>query len=182
MTCSCRKWQVSGIPCKHALAFITSLSDSPLQNYVDLYYSVEKFGLAYSQPIPAMPDKSQWPKSTHEFFMHPPLLKTVAGRPKTERYKGSGEKKKRKKCHICLDFGHHVSVLIFISFFLSKNILTMTCIALSGDHQRRRPNLLTVLLFLWRRMHRLHPCLFHQGLQFTTLCNSYFQLAIKVEY
>ena len=107
MTCSCRKWQVSGIPCKHALAFITSLSDSPLQNYVDLYYSIEKFRLAYSQPIPAMPDKSQWPKSTHEFFMHPPLLKTVAGRPKTERYKGSGEKKKRKKCPICLDFGHH---------------------------------------------------------------------------
>ncbi|KAG2569728.1 hypothetical protein PVAP13_7NG437201 [Panicum virgatum] len=31
----------------------------------------------------------------------------VAGRPKTERYKGSGEKKKRKKCPICLDFGHH---------------------------------------------------------------------------
>ena len=85
MTCSCRKWQVSGIPCKHALAFITSLSDSPLQNYVDLYYSVEKFRLAYSQPIPAMPDKSQWPKSTHEFFMRPPLLKTVAGRPKINK-------------------------------------------------------------------------------------------------
>ena len=97
MTCSCRKWQVSGIPCKHALAFITSLSDSPLQNYVDLYYSVEKFRLAYSQPIPAMPDKSQWPKSTHEFFTHPPLLKTIAGRTKTERYKDSGEKKKKEK-------------------------------------------------------------------------------------
>ena len=55
-TCSCRQWQVSGIPCKHALAFITSLSDAPIENYVDLYYSVEKFKVAYSQLIPAMPD------------------------------------------------------------------------------------------------------------------------------
>ena len=58
-TCTCRKWQVSGIPCKHALAFITSLSDEPIEKYVGLYYSVEKFGVAYSQLILAMHDKSQ---------------------------------------------------------------------------------------------------------------------------
>jgi hypothetical protein len=57
-TCTCRKWQVSRIPCKHALAFITSLSDAPIEQYVDLYYSADKFS-AYSQLIPAMPDKSQ---------------------------------------------------------------------------------------------------------------------------
>jgi hypothetical protein len=94
-TCTCRKWQVSGIPYKHALAFITSL-DAPSEQYVDFYYSVDKFRVTYSQLIPAMPDKSQWPKSTHGFFMHPPLLKPVAGRPKTERHKGNGDKKKRK--------------------------------------------------------------------------------------
>ena len=27
-TCSCRQWKVCGVPCKHALAFITSLSDA----------------------------------------------------------------------------------------------------------------------------------------------------------
>ena len=95
-TCSCRQWQVSRIPCKHALAFITSLSDAPIENYVDLYYSVEKFRVAYNQLIPARPDKYQWPKSNHEFFMHPPLLTPVAGRPKNERHKGTSDKKKRK--------------------------------------------------------------------------------------
>jgi hypothetical protein len=60
-TCSYKQWQVSGIPCKHALAFITSLSDAPIENYVDLYYSVEKFRVACSQLIPAMLDKSYWP-------------------------------------------------------------------------------------------------------------------------
>jgi len=109
-TCSCRQWQVSRIPCKHALAFITSLSDAPIENYVDLYYSVEKFRVAYNQLIPAMPDKSQWPESNYEFFMHPPLLTPVAGRPKTERHKGTSDKKKRKgqhQCPICMDYGHY---------------------------------------------------------------------------
>jgi hypothetical protein len=108
-SCTCRKWQVSGIPCKHALAFITSLPDEPIDKYVDFNYSVEKFRVAYSQLIPAIPDKSQWPKSNHGFFMHPPLLTTVAGRPRTERHKGKGEKKRigQHKCPICEDYGHH---------------------------------------------------------------------------
>ena len=96
-TCSCRQWQVSGIPCKHALAFITSQDDAQLEPYVDLYYSTDKFRTAYEKLIPAMPDKSQWPKSTHNFFMHPPLLKATAGRPKTERHKGCNEKNKKKR-------------------------------------------------------------------------------------
>jgi hypothetical protein len=107
-TCSCRQWQISGIPCKHAIAFITSLN-VPLENHVDMYYSVEKFRLAYAQLIPAMEDKSQWPQCCHGFFMHPPLLKATAGRRKTERYKGCTEKTKKgqHKCPICKDYGHH---------------------------------------------------------------------------
>jgi hypothetical protein len=57
-TCSCRKWQVSGIPCKHDIAFITYLRE-PLEKYVDNYYSVDKFRAAYESLIPAMPDKAQ---------------------------------------------------------------------------------------------------------------------------
>ncbi|KAM0871111.1 hypothetical protein ACQ4PT_039610 [Festuca glaucescens] len=109
-TCSCRQWQVCGLPCKHALAFITSLSDAHIKNYVDLYYSTGKFRASYSNLIPAMPDKSQWPESDHGFFMHPPLLKATAGRPKTERYKGCSDKKRKKGkhlCPICKDYGHH---------------------------------------------------------------------------
>jgi hypothetical protein len=110
--CSCRQWQVSGIPCKHAIAFVTSLADAPLEKYVDKYYSVDKFRAAYADLIPAMTDKRQWPKSNHGFFMQQPLLKPTAGRPKTERYKGCSEKTKTKgkhQCPICLEYGHHWS-------------------------------------------------------------------------
>ncbi|WVZ76724.1 hypothetical protein U9M48_024676, partial [Paspalum notatum var. saurae] len=109
-TCSCRKWQVCGIPCKHALAFITSLPNASIEDYVHEYYHIDKFRAAYHQLIPAMPDKSQWPKSTHGFHLYPPSLKATTGRPKTERYKGCSENKKKKgmhQCPICKDYGHH---------------------------------------------------------------------------
>ena len=109
-TCSCRQWQVSGLPCKHALAFITSLVNAHIQNYVDSYYSIDKFRAAYGQLIPAICDKTQWPKSNHGFFMHPPLLKAVVDRPQTERHKGCSEKKRKSGqhlCPICKEYGHH---------------------------------------------------------------------------
>jgi len=109
-TCSCRQWQVSGIPCRHAIAFITSLSNAALDNYVDPYYSVDKFRVAYAQLIPAMPDKTQWPKATHGFFMYPPLSKPTSGRRRNQRFKGCTDKNKKKrqhKCPICLEVGHH---------------------------------------------------------------------------
>ena len=68
-TCSCRQWQVYGIPCKHALAFITSLPNEPIENHVDFYFSIEKFRAAYSPCIPALLGKASWPKSDHEFFL-----------------------------------------------------------------------------------------------------------------
>ena len=79
-TCTCRAWQVSGLPCKHALAYITSIRGEKIEDHVDNYYSVQKFRSAYEGIIPAILDKSMWPKSDHGFFMHPPLLKSTAGR------------------------------------------------------------------------------------------------------
>ena len=40
-TCSCIAWQVSGLPCKYAIAFITSIHGEKIEDHVDNYYSVE---------------------------------------------------------------------------------------------------------------------------------------------
>ena len=110
-TCSCRKWDVTGIPCKHAIAFITFLRE-PLEKYVDTYYSVEKFKTAYGALIPAMTDKAQWAQSDHDFFMYPPLIKSTAGSRQTERFKGCTETsegtrpKGKHKWPICKGYGH----------------------------------------------------------------------------
>lgn len=111
-TCSCRAWQVSGIPCKHAIAFITSIPGQRLEDHVDDYFSVTRFKIAYEGSIPCIPDKSMWPKATHGFFMHPPCLRSTGGgrknRMKSALEGGSSRKKAKKhQCPICKELGHH---------------------------------------------------------------------------
>jgi hypothetical protein len=106
----CKKWKVSGIPCKHAIAFITYLRE-PLEKYVENYYSVDKFRAAYESLIPVMPNKAQWPQSGHSLFMHPPLIKSTAGRRQNQRFKGCTEgsttrKKRSHQCKVCKKFDH----------------------------------------------------------------------------
>lgn len=109
-TCTCREFQVSGKPCLHAIAFITSIRGR-LEDYVDICFSVHQFRTAYDKLVPSLPDKSQWPKANHGFFLAPPILKRSAGRPKTMRYKGCTEKGSKRsgrhKCPICKTYGHH---------------------------------------------------------------------------
>jgi hypothetical protein len=110
-TCSCRAWQVSGLPCRHAIGFITSIPGEKIEDHVDNYYLVESFRAAYDPIIPAIRDKSMWPKAEHGFFMHPPLLKSTAGR-RQKSYKGAlegGSKgaKVRHHCPIYQEYGHH---------------------------------------------------------------------------
>jgi hypothetical protein len=95
-TCSCRVWNGCGIPCKHAIAYITSISGENLEDHADECYFVAKFKAVYEGAIPSIPDKSMWPEATHGFFMHPPLLKSTAGRMKN-RYKGAAEGGSKKK-------------------------------------------------------------------------------------
>ena len=60
-TCSCRLWQVSGKPCKHALAFIAKLSrEVRMDDFVHDYFSVDKLRKAYSGVFNPMTSKHFW--------------------------------------------------------------------------------------------------------------------------
>ena len=73
--------------------------DSDTANYKNLVESVvEKYPSGYLE-IAHIHYYDEGLKSFPEFFMHTPLLTTVASRPKTERCKGTGDKKKRKGQH-----------------------------------------------------------------------------------
>jgi len=104
-------WQVSGLPCKHEIAFITFIPGEEIVDHVYSYYSTESFRATYDRIILAIPDKYMWPKAEHGFFMHPPLLKSMAGRRK-KRYKGAlegGSKRAngRHHCPIYQQYKHH---------------------------------------------------------------------------
>jgi hypothetical protein len=81
-----------------------------LEDYVDPYYSVQKFKAAYASPVPPMPSKEEWEKVDLDFKLLPPLCKRAAGRPRNRRLVGveeggSGIRGKRR-CKRCGGYGH----------------------------------------------------------------------------
>jgi hypothetical protein len=50
--CSCKRWQITRLPCTHALCLITSSRTRNIEDYVDDFYSVERFKKAYEVPCP----------------------------------------------------------------------------------------------------------------------------------
>jgi hypothetical protein len=107
-TCSCRRWQITGLPCTHAISLICSYRGLELDDYVDSCYTVLKFKAAYEGWIEPMPDKTQWPQVDLGFKLWPPALHRAAGRPRSRRIRAAeeGGSKKRKKCKRCGQFGH----------------------------------------------------------------------------
>ncbi|KAM0871570.1 hypothetical protein ACQ4PT_039311 [Festuca glaucescens] len=111
-TCSCRQWQITGLPCIHALFFITTLSGQAgnIQQYVHDYYFVAKFKATYAHALPALEGKQQWDIVDPGFKLCPPILKRAAGRPRKRRIRprseGAGLGPRRCKCTRCGGSGH----------------------------------------------------------------------------
>ena len=56
--CSYREWQITGKPCKHALAWILSNRGIQIADYVHEYYSVARFRATYGGRVEPMPDRT----------------------------------------------------------------------------------------------------------------------------
>ena len=111
-TCSCRQWQITGLPCIHALFFITTLSGPAgnIQQYVHEYYSVARFKDTYAVPLPTLEGKHQWDVVNPGFKLRAPVLKRAKGRPRKSRIRarseGAGLGARKRKCNRCGGSGH----------------------------------------------------------------------------
>jgi hypothetical protein len=92
-TCSCMQWQITELPCIHALYFITSLRGLPgqIDPYVHEYYSVAKFNETYANNVPCMEGKHQWTSVDPGFVLHAPVLRRAPGRPRNVRIRSCAE-------------------------------------------------------------------------------------------
>ncbi|KAL5738252.1 hypothetical protein ACOSP7_031013 [Xanthoceras sorbifolium] len=110
-SCDCGLWEVSGIPCKHALAVIIG-KRLHVEDYVVQYLTRDAYVRTYSHVIHPIPSEDQWPESTEGVVM-PPQKRRLPGRPKKSRKRAADEPQKQKrsssgKCSKCGEYGHNV--------------------------------------------------------------------------
>ncbi|XP_052627473.1 uncharacterized protein LOC128134097 [Lactuca sativa] len=102
-TCTCRKWELIGIPCRHAIATLNEMSkdfeaELDIYKWVHKVYWLETWQKAYSFKVEPIKGRPMWPKSNClTKLIHPPH-RTQVGRPKKKRRQSEGERlSKRQK-------------------------------------------------------------------------------------
>ncbi|KAL2903319.1 Gag-Pol polyprotein [Bienertia sinuspersici] len=113
-SCTCRRWDMCGIPCCHAVAAIF-FCHQKAEDYVDVAFTREVYLKAYSNPIPPCEGERHWPKV--DFPIDPPPIKIGPGRPRKNRRKDPHELAKKPgklskhglemTCSICKAKGHN---------------------------------------------------------------------------
>ncbi|XP_076923853.1 uncharacterized protein LOC143586125 [Bidens hawaiensis] len=67
-TCACRRWEVTGIPCRHVVAsvWVKAAHDPNVgrpETYVNLVYTMERWRAVYNYKVYPINDMTMWPKS-----------------------------------------------------------------------------------------------------------------------
>jgi hypothetical protein len=113
-SCGSRQWDMTGIPCPHAISAILYHSSKPEQ-YLHQYYSVQNYKMAYDPMIYPVPSEDQWVR-TGQDEVDPPVVRAAPGRPKKVRRRGPDEPRNphciRKggvtmRCSKCRAVGHN---------------------------------------------------------------------------
>ncbi|XP_057517914.1 uncharacterized protein LOC130798837 [Amaranthus tricolor] len=87
-TCTCKKWDLRGISCCHAVASIFYLHKE-LESYVDQCYTREAYLRTYEGNINPCIGERHWPKI--DKLIDPPPIKIGPGRPRKNRIKDPHE-------------------------------------------------------------------------------------------
>ncbi|XP_043693133.1 uncharacterized protein LOC122643584 [Telopea speciosissima] len=109
-TCTCRIWNSTGLPCKHATTAITFLNGK-IEQYCHAFYSVKTYMDVYSGMIQPLLDLSKLKPTDPTKLVQPPILKKRPGRPHTTRKKDGDEvtnmRSKPMICSNCKQSGHN---------------------------------------------------------------------------
>ena len=83
-SCDCRNFDLTGMPCSHALAAIYDRRGQPV-DYLSDYYKRDKYAAAYAFPLTALKGVDYWDFHDDEVLLPPELPKKLRGRPKRLR-------------------------------------------------------------------------------------------------
>nr|KAJ0217201.1 hypothetical protein LSAT_V11C300120200 [Lactuca sativa] len=96
-TCTCRKWELIGIPCKHAIATLYEMTKNSedvgdIYRWVNKVYWLDTWKNAYSYKVEPIKGRIMWPKSLCPTKLIPPIHHKQPGRPTKKRKKSEDEK------------------------------------------------------------------------------------------
>ncbi|GKB80141.1 reverse transcriptase domain-containing protein, partial [Tanacetum coccineum] len=87
--CGCRMWELSGVPCVHAMAGYLHLNKDP-DNEVSYWFSQDMWFNAYQFSIIPVPGTNLWKRNEHQPPL-PSIVRRMPGRPQKERIKSAIE-------------------------------------------------------------------------------------------
>ncbi|XP_044416995.1 uncharacterized protein [Triticum aestivum] len=112
-TCDCRRWQLTAIPCSHAISCMRKERIKP-ETQIASFYTRERYMKAYENTVWPVRDKSFWEK-THGRDVGAPLYEKEAGRKSNKRREHPSEKEEgtrlskhgvKMHCSFCRDPNH----------------------------------------------------------------------------
>ncbi|XP_071713523.1 uncharacterized protein [Rutidosis leptorrhynchoides] len=123
-SCACRKWELTGIPCKHAVAVINNMADNGLEvsepeTWVHPVYLLSTWINTYQFTVEPLNGRTLCEKAEDGYTLVAPKKISTPGRPKKKRRMSANEKDvvgvdgklssqgKLKKCGACGIYGHN---------------------------------------------------------------------------
>ncbi|XP_057721250.1 uncharacterized protein LOC130935500 [Arachis stenosperma] len=114
--CSCRRWQLYGLPCAHAAAALISCGHNA-HMFAEPCFTVQSYRMTYSQTINPIPDKSEWRElgegaegggARVGIMIRPPKTRRPPGRPKKKVLRVENFKRPKRvvQCGRCHMLGH----------------------------------------------------------------------------
>ena len=115
--CTCREWDLTGVPCGHAIRALHHLKNDP-KLFISHWYSKEIDQESYQFPLQPVPGKKFMRCEEFEAIEAPPVKK-MPGRPRKKRVRASNEpcsnqqsgklsrKGERQRCRTCHQEGHN---------------------------------------------------------------------------
>ncbi|KAF5202913.1 Mudr family transposase [Thalictrum thalictroides] len=113
-SCSCRDWQLYGLPCSHAVAALLSCKKD-VYAFSERCLTASSYLESYSQVIHPIPDKSEWSKTNEGQddkdikLVQPPKIRRPPGRPEKKRLcvEDLNREKHTVHCSRCNQTGHY---------------------------------------------------------------------------
>lgn len=103
--CTCRRWQISGLPCHHAIAVFNRLNRS-VYDYCSRYFRTEYYQLAYSESVHPIPDVANIDFNSGA-NLYPPPARRPPGRPRRKRFNPNKTVTVVRLCSRCKASGHN---------------------------------------------------------------------------